>query len=230
LLHTNILGTFNLLEACRHLPLVPRVLVASSSAVYGCVEPSGAPISEATPVNPTTAYGLSKATQDCLAERFFVTHHLPVVITRAFNHTGPRERSMFVCSTIAKQLAEIEQGKRPPTLSVGNLETRRDFSDVRDIVRGYFLALTRGKIGEIYNLASGHAPTVGSILQRLLTLSGVKVTIAQEPARLRVEEVPCQVGEATKAARELGWKPTIPLDHSLHDLLNYWRTQVSRSG
>lgn len=229
LLQTNILGTFNLLEACRHLPLVPRVLVASSSAVYGRVEPSGAPISEATPVNPTTAYGLSKATQDCLAERFFVTHHLPVVITRAFNHTGPRERSTFVCSTIAKQLAEIEQGNRPPTLSVGNLETRRDFSDVRDIVRGYFLALTRGKTGEAYNLASGHAPTVGSILQRLLTLSGVEVEVVREPARLQAADVPCQVGDSTKAARELGWRPEIPLDCSLRDLLDYWRKKVANS-
>jgi GDP-4-dehydro-6-deoxy-D-mannose reductase len=229
LLHTNILGTFNLLAACCSLPSMPRVLVASSGAVYGRGEPSGAPISETTPVNPANAYGLSKAAQGCLAERFFVTHRLPVVITRAFNHTGPRERSAFVCSTIAKQLAEIEQGKRPLTLSVGNLETRRDFSDVRDIVRGYFLALARGKIGEVYNLASGHAPTIGSILQRLLTLSGVQVAIVQEPSRLRAADVPCQVGDATKATRGLGWRPAIPLDHSLRDLLEYWRKKVADS-
>jgi GDP-4-dehydro-6-deoxy-D-mannose reductase len=229
LLHTNILGTFNLLEACRRLPSAPRVLIASSSAVYGRVEPSCEPITEATLLNPIDAYGLSKATQDRLAERFFVNHGLPVVITRAFNHTGPRERHTFVCSTVAKQIAEIEQGNLPPTLSVGNLETRRDFSDVRDIVRGYSLALTRGRIGEVYNLASGHATAVGAILQHLLALSGVKVEVVQEPSRLRVADVPCQVGDYTKASRELGWRPEIPLDHSLRDLLDYWRERVARA-
>ncbi len=229
LLQTNILGTFNLLEACRNLPAVPRVLVASSSAVYECAELPGEPISEATPLNPSNAYGLSKATQDRLAQRFFVLHGLPVVTTRAVNHTGPRERSTYVCSAIAKQIAELEQGKRPPTLSVGNLETRRDFSDVRDIVRGYVLALIRGRIGEVYNLASGQASAVGTILQLLLALSGVKAEVVQQPSRLRGADVPCQVGDSTKAARELGWRPEIPLAHSLRDLLNYWRERVART-
>jgi len=227
LLNTNILGTLNLLEGCAKLMPAPLVHIASSSAVYGGTDRPLEAVTETTPLNPIDAYGLSKATQDLLAGWFHRSHGLPIVRTRAFNHTGPREREEFICSTIAKQIAEIEQGLCPPRISIGNVETERDFSDVRDIVRGYYLALQRGQPGEIYNLASGQALSIASILQRLMDISDVRAEVVQDPGRMRTSDVPCQIGDYSKAKRQLGWNPEILFDQSLRDLLDYWRQKIS---
>ena len=225
---STVLGTRNVLEAAAALAQAPRLLVASSSAVYGRGPAGGAPIAEDAPLAPTGPYGAAKAEQDALAERLGKSLGLPVVRARAFNQTGPGERDSFVASSVARQIAEIEAGLRPPTIAVGRTDTLRDFSDVRDIVRGYWLAATRGRPGEAYNLASGRAVPIQAIVDGLVALSRVDVEVEQDPARMRPADVPIQVGDASKARRELGWEAAIPLDRTLADLLEHWRDALRR--
>ncbi len=171
-------------------------------------------------------YAVSKASADLLSYQYYMSYKLPIVRTRAFNHTGPRRGEVFASSNFAKQIAEIEVGKRPAVVHVGNLKARRDFTDVRDIVRGYSLALEKGVPGEAYVLASGKSYAIQEILQMLLGLAGVKVEIQEEPARMRPSDVPHLLGNAGKFREQTGWTPQIPLKKTLEDLLNYWREQV----
>ena len=224
--NTNIIGSLNVLEAAGTLRQPPRVLVASSSALYGAPELPSEKIVEETSPNPVSAYGLSKAAQDAVALRAGRRQGNVVIVARAFNHTGPREHPHFLASKVARQIALAEIGEGPPRILIGRMDAIRDFSDVRDIVEGYYLAATRGKSGEAYNLASGNGVRIQSIVERLRDLAAVKMEVLSEDAGDRKADVPCQVGDASKARTELGWSPKIPLDQTLADLLDHWRVTL----
>lgn len=232
---TNVLGTINVLEAVRAFDKLRSgdldkrcvVLLAGSSAEYGMVRREDNPIKESTPLRPVSLYGISKAAQGMVGYQYHVKYGLHIVRTRAFNLIGPREREDFVCSGLAKQIAEVEAGRRGPVVRIGNLEPQRDFTDVRDIVKAYWLASEKGQAGEIYNLCSEKSHSVREILEILLSLSPVQVDVTQDPSRRRVADIPLQVGNGSKFRALTGWRPEIPFKQSLEDLLNYWRARVS---
>jgi GDP-4-dehydro-6-deoxy-D-mannose reductase len=223
LYEVNVLGTRVLLEALVAADLRPRVLVTSSSAVYGAPPRAAQPIAEDAPLAPQTLYAASKCAQETLALTYGRMHGLPVVVTRAFNHTGPGERPEFAVSGFARQIAAVERGARPPTVRVGNLESVRDFSDVRDVVRGYLEAALRGEPGECYNVCSGEPRTMAEILEGLRALARVPVRIEVDPARLQPSDVPYQCGSFAKLEGRTGWRPGIAFTQTLKDLLDYWR-------
>ncbi len=223
----NILAQLNLLEAVRKSGIDPLIQVACSSEEYGLVFPEEIPIREENPLRPLSPYGVSKVAQDLLAYQYFMSYGTRVVRTRAFNHTGPRRGEVFVTSNFARQIALVEKGLRKPVLLVGNLEAKRDFTDVRDIVRAYWLALQAGEPGEVYNISSDRAYSIGEIVEILLSLSTVSIEVRQDPERLRPSDVPILVGDSRKFRRVTGWEPRIPLERTLLDLLNYWRERLS---
>jgi GDP-4-dehydro-6-deoxy-D-mannose reductase len=161
-----------------------------------------------------------------LGYQYFQSYGLKVIRTRTFNHTGPRRGEVFVTSNFAKQIAEIEKGIKPPILYVGNLQARRDFTDVRDVVRAYWLAVEKAVPGEVYNIASGVSWTIEEMLQKLLALSSVPIEIRQDPARMRPSDVEILLGNYDKFHQRTGWKPEIPFEQTLRDLLDYWRARV----
>jgi GDP-4-dehydro-6-deoxy-D-mannose reductase len=158
-----------------------------------------------------------------LGYQYWMSFKLPVIRTRGFNHEGPRRGPVFVCSDFAKQIADIEKGRRPPVVRVGNLDARRDFTDVRDIVRAYWLALEKGEPGEVYNLCSGRAWTIREMLDMLLAMSTAKIKVETDPARMRPSDVPVLLGDATRFRNRTGWEPAIPFEQTMRDLLAYWR-------
>jgi GDP-4-dehydro-6-deoxy-D-mannose reductase len=222
----NAIGQVNLFEAVLDLKLDPKIQVAGSSEEYGQVYPNEVPMKETNPLRPLSPYAVSKVAQDLLAYQYHKSYGLRTVRTRGFNHTGPRRGDVFVTSNFAKQIAEIEKGKRPPVLSVGNLDARRDFTDVRDIVRAYWLAAEKGEDGEVYNIGSGKAMAMKEMLDKLLVLTKVEVKIQVDPARLRPSDVPILLSDSSKFMTLTGWKPRIPLDRTFKDLLDYWRERV----
>ena len=222
----NALGQINLFEAVLSLNLSPKIHVAGSSEEYGFVHPHELPMKETNPLRPLSPYAVSKVAQDLLAWQYFKSYGLRTVRTRGFNHTGPRRGEVFICSNFAYQIAEIEKGKRKPIIKVGNLEAKRDFSDVRDIVRAYWLCLEKGKEGEVYNIGQGKAYSMKEVLDMLLSLSKVEVKVEVDPERLRPSDVPILISDSTKFRRLTGWKPEIPFEQSLQDLLDYWRERV----
>lgn len=225
-LMNNIMGELNIFEACRQLALSPAIQIAGSSEEYGLVHEDELPVKETHELRPMSPYGVSKVAQDLLGFQYYKSYNLPIVRTRAFNHSGPRRGDVFVESNFAKQLAEIEVGSQEPVMNVGNLEARRDYTDVRDTVKGYWLALEKGKPGEVYNVCSGKAYSVKEILDSFLKLSKVKVDVRLDPDRLRPSDVPVLVGDYTKFQKETGWKPTIPFEKTLEDIFQYWRGMV----
>ncbi|MDY7091949.1 MAG: GDP-mannose 4,6-dehydratase [Acidobacteriota bacterium] len=227
-LTTNITGQTHLFEAIRALQLDPVVQIACSSEEYGLVKPEETPIRETNPLRPLSPYAVSKVGQDLLAYQYFQSYGLKVIRTRGFNHTGPRRGEVFVTSNFAKQIASIEAGLREPVIRVGNLEAVRDFTDVRDMVRAYWLAVTRGKPGEVYNIATGDGITIRELLDRLLALSTAEVRIEVDPERLRPSDVEILIGDSSKFRADTGWEPKIPLDQTLQDILNYWRERLAK--
>ncbi len=225
-LTTNIAGQTNLFEAIRSLGLDPVVQIACSSEEYGLVLPDEVPIRETNPLRPLSPYAVSKVAQDMLAYQYFQSFGLRAVRTRGFNHTGPRRGSVFVTSNFARQIATIEAGLAPPVIRVGNLDAVRDFTDVRDMVRAYWLAVTKGKPGEVYNVASGEGITIRALLDRLLALSATEVEIEVDPERLRPSDVEILIGDSSRFRADTGWEPRIPLDQTLRDVLDYWRLRA----
>jgi GDP-4-dehydro-6-deoxy-D-mannose reductase len=222
----NITGQVNLFEAVRSLKLSPRIHVAGSSEEYGQVLPDEIPMKETNPLRPLSPYAVSKVAQDLMAFQYFKSYGMRTVRTRGFNHTGPRRGEVFVTSNFAKQIAEIEKKQRDPVISVGNLEAKRDFTDVRDMVEAYWLSLEKGEDGEVYNIGSGVARSMQEVLDTLLSLSKLKVRVEVDPKRLRPSDVPILLADSSKFAARTGWKPKIPFQQTLRDLLDYWRERV----
>lgn len=228
-LTTNIIGELNIFEATRQLNMDPWIQLACSSEEYGMVYPDEVPIKETNPLRPLSPYAVSKVAQDLLGYQYQQSYKLKTVRTRAFNHTGPRRGENFVTSNFAKQIAEIEKGKRAPVIYVGNLEAKRDFTDVRDMVRGYWLATEKGEPGEVYNLCSNKTMSVKEMLHTLLNLSKLKnkIKIKEDPNRLRPSDVLILWGDNTKFCQQTGWKPEISFEKTMEDLLDYWREKIS---
>ncbi len=226
-LETNIIGTVNLFEAVRKAEIDPKIHIAGSSEEYGMVYPNEIPIKETNPLRPLSPYGVSKVAQDKLSYQYFKSYGLKIVVTRAFNHTGPRRGEAFVSSNFSKQVVEMEKGLRKPVINVGNLDAKRDFSDVRDIVRGYWLAVNKCDFGEVYNLCSGKATSIKELLDLITSLSKVKgIKIIKDPTRIRPSDVPVLQGDCTKFRKKTGWKPEIPFKKTIEDLMNYWRDKL----
>ena len=222
----NAIGQINLFEVILSLGLSPKIQVAGSSEEYGFVRPEELPMKETTPLRPLSPYAVSKVAQDLLAYQYFQSYGLKAVRTRGFNHTGPRRGDVFICSNFAKQIVEIEKQKREPVIFVGNLDAKRDFTDVRDTVRAYWLSLEKGEEGEVYNIGSGKARSMREILDMLIETSSANVKIEIDPQRLRPSDVPILESDCTKFHELTGWEPRIPFKQSLEDLLDYWREKI----
>jgi GDP-4-dehydro-6-deoxy-D-mannose reductase len=224
----NLTGTLNLLCAWRELGIESRFLLVSSVAVYGTATTADVHLREDAPMRPASPYAGSKAAAEMLALQFFHSYGLPVIRVRPFNHAGPRQMPSYVCSSFARQVAEIDLHLRSPQVRVGNLRVRRDFSDVRDIVRGYYLLLEKGEAGDVYQLCSGVSVSIESILHRLIALSSQPIQVSVDDTRSRSEESPVICGDPSKARRAVGWQPEYDFEVTLRDLKLYWETQLQK--
>jgi len=225
---TNVVGTMHILEAVRNIDINPLILVTGSSAEYGLVHPHENPITERNTFRPITPYGVSKIAQDMLSFQYFKSYELRIIRARTFNNTAPREKPTFVCSTIAKQIAEIEKGLREPIVYVGNTKSVRDFIDTRDVVKGYYLMTKKARVGEVYNVCSGKGYSIQNILDMLLNMSKAKIKVKHRKDQMRRDEVPVQIGECSKLRKATGWTPKIEIEKTLHDLLTYWRENLEK--
>ena len=224
-LASNVLATHHLLDALRRTERRCRVLIPGSAYVY---QPSDTPLTETDPVAPTNPYALSKLAQEQLGMRSVEEDGLDVVVTRSFNHTGPRQAASFSAPAFARQLARIEAGLDGPVIYVGNLDARRDMTDVRDTARAYELLVQHGRTATPYNVCSGVAYSIREILDALRSRVRVKVQIELDSNRLRPSDTPILVGDPTRLRSDTGWTPEISFDRMLDDLLDYWRSAVTR--
>lgn len=218
----NVRGTHRVLDALRRHRVASRVIVPSSAMVY---RPSEGPLDEEHPLAPRSPYGVSKLAQELLARRS-TEDGVAVTIARPFNHIGPRQSPSFAASSFARQIAEIEAGRRGPEIVVGNLTTRRDLTDVRDTVRAYRLILERGVPGRPYNVCSGHAVPIRELLDLLIARARVTVTVRVDSSRYQPNDLPVIAGDPSRIRDELGWQPEIPLMRTADDLLHYWREHI----
>lgn len=225
---TNTTGQTNIFEAIRMLGLDPVVQIACSSEEYGLVHPDETPIKETNPLRPLSPYAVSKVAQDYLGYQYFQSYGLKAIRTRGFNHTGPRRGDVFVTSNFCKQVASIEAGIQEPVIRVGNLDAIRDFTDVRDMVRAYWLAVQKATPGEVYNIATGEGIVIRELLDRIIAKAKVDVKVEIDPARLRPSDVEILIGDASKFKGDTGWEPQIPFEQTLTDLLEYWRDRIAR--
>jgi GDP-4-dehydro-6-deoxy-D-mannose reductase len=220
-------GAINLLEAVRAERLAPRIALVGSGEQYGVVPAEDNPIKETYPAAPVNPYAVAKQTQDLLGYQYWVSYQLPIVRARAFNHFGPYQDDAFVVASLARQIAEIEAGLRPPTLYVGNLAARRDFLPVGDVVQAYIALVIHGRAGGAYNVGSGKARPVAELLERLLSFATRPIDVQRDPARFRPVDVPLIEADITRIRAEAGWEPRIPLDEALRETLEYWRVRTS---
>ncbi len=227
----NLGGTLNLLEAVKISGRKPRVVIVGSGVCYGNPALQHMPVNEDCPLRPNNPYSASKAAADLLGVQHFLTHGTDVVIARPFNHAGPRQSSSYVLSALARQVAEVEAGIKP-RVEVGNLDIVRDFTDVRDVVRGYRLLAEKGLPGEIYNLGTGRGTKLSDALETLagLALAGRKVEVFVDPARVRSVDQPLLVADPAKLKAATGWEPQLSIEQTLADMLDYWRVMIARGG
>lgn len=219
----------NLLEAVRALCPEARILILGSNEEYGRLAPEDLPVRETGPLRPDSPYGVSKVGQDLMGLQYYLSHRLHTVRVRPFNHIGPRQNPKFVAPAFASQIAAIEAGRQPPVIRVGNLTARRDFTDVRDMVRAYVLALEHGEPGEVYNLGSGRSFGVQDLLDTLLSFSTARITVEVDPVRLRPSDVPDMVCDAGKFRARTGWEPRVPFEQTLRELLDFERARLISS-
>lgn len=220
----NIKGTLNILDTIRALDdYSPRILLIGSGEEYGYILPDETPVNEQVTPRPGNIYAATKACQNMLGNIYYRAYGMQLIMVRAFNHIGPNQTSVFVASDFCKQVAEIEAGKKKPILHVGNLSAKRDFTDVRDVVRAYGLLIQHGKAGETYNIGSGHAISIQELLNIILSLSTAKILVSTDPARLRPSDIPVIEADITKLQDSIDWHPEISLKQTLLETLNYWR-------
>ena len=203
-----------------------RILVVGSGEEYGVITPEDLPIDEDTPLRPYSPYGVSKVAQDLLGWQYHRSHGLHTVRVRPFNHIGPGQNEMFVTSSFAKQIAAIEAGRQPNSLRHGNLEAERDFTDVRDVVRAYWLALNHGEPGSVYNVGSGRAVSIADVLRLFIGQASVPITCEPNPNLMRPSDIPVIICDPSRLRQTTGWTPAIPLDHTLRDILDDWRQRL----
>jgi GDP-4-dehydro-6-deoxy-D-mannose reductase len=223
-LAVNALGTHHLIEAVRLAGHPCRLLVVSSGQIY---RPSDEPIDEDAPLGPSNPYGLSKLAQDQLSLRAARDEGFEIVVARPFNHVGPGQQPGFAVSSFARQIARIELGLEPPTLRVGNLEARRDITDVRDVVRAYARMMEAGESGRAYNVCSGRSWRVRDLLHELLHLSSAEIEVEIDPTRFRPNDVPTVQGDGGRIRSELQWTPLIGVEQTLVDTLDWWRQRAA---
>lgn len=225
-LEVNIVGSANLFEAVRQAKIDPIIQIACSSEEYGLVMKDELPIKETNPLRPLSPYAVSKLAMDYLGYQYYQSYKVRIVRTRGFNHTGPRRGATFAESNFAKQVAMVEKGKQEPIIHVGNLEAQRDYTDVRDMVKAYLTAVEKCDHGDVYNICTGKAVKIGDMLELLLSYSKIKVRVESDSARMRPSDVPILIGDNTKFVSKTGWKPEIPFEKTMEDLLDYWRERV----
>jgi GDP-4-dehydro-6-deoxy-D-mannose reductase len=226
-LTNNIIAELSLLEVLKkHKLMTTRVLIISTGEIYGMVTPADLPVDEETPLRPASPYAVSKIAQDYLALQYHLSYNLDIVRVRPYNHIGPGQKAGYVVADFAKQIAEIEKGIQKPVITVGNLNAKRDFTDVRDMVRAYELVLQKGKSGDVYNIGSGESHAISAVLEQLVTLSPTNVTVSVDQSRFRPADVPEIVCDSSKVRQVTGWKPEIVFEKTLQDILDYWRKIV----
>jgi GDP-4-dehydro-6-deoxy-D-mannose reductase len=221
----NLGGTLTLLEAVKASGLKPRVVIVGSGVCYGNPSPEHMPVNESCPLRPNNPYSASKGAADLLGVQHYLAHGTGVVMARPFNHAGPRQSSTYVLGALARQVAEVEAGRKP-RVEVGNLDVVRDFTDVRDVVRAYRLLATKGDPGEIYNLGSGRGTRLADALETLRGLAGVPIEVYVDPARVRPVDQPLLVADASKLREATGWEPRFSIEATLADMLEDWRTAL----
>jgi len=223
----NVIGQLNLLESVRKQKLQSaRVIIVSSADVYGLVKPEDVPVDENTPFRPTNPYGVSKITQDYLGLQYFLSYKLNIIRVRPFNHIGPRQSDRFAIASFAKQIAEIEKKQHEPIIKVGNLDAKKDFTDVRDIVRAYELLCEKGDAGEAYNLGSGYAYKIEELLEKLISYAKVPISVVKDPERMRPSDSNLLICDNVKLKAATGWEPEISIETTLRSTLDYWREVV----
>ena len=223
----NSTAQINMLEAVRNNNLInTKIIVVSSAHAYGLVDPKNLPINEDVPFTPDNPYAVSKITQDYLGLCYFLSYNLPIVRLRPFNHIGSRLPASISISRFAKQIAEIEKGLQEPIMKVGNLEAKRDFTDISDMMRAYILAAEKCENGEAYNLGTGVSHKIGDVLEKLIALARVPISIESDESLFRPSDIPDLRCDASKFKSATGWEPTVPLEKSLQDILDYWRSVV----
>jgi GDP-4-dehydro-6-deoxy-D-mannose reductase len=225
-LRTNVQGIVHLMDAVRAERLRPRVLVVGSADEYGIVENASIPVREDMPLRPVSPYAVSKVAQGLLALEYAAPGGPEVLRTRTFPHTGPGRGEAFAESSFARQIAEVMAGRRPPVLSVGNLDSVRDFTDVRDVVRAYRLLVQHGEPGEAYNVCSGHDIAIAELADRLVGKARAPMRLEGDPSLQRPVDVPVLRGDYTRLSKATGWEPEIDLDQTITDLLEEWRDHV----
>ena len=222
----NIIGSVNLLDSLRKLEKKPRVLMIGSGEEYGHIKPGEVPISEDNNTRPGNIYAVTKVTQNMIGHLYYEAYGMDIMSTRSFNHTGPNQAPIFVVPDFCKQVAEIEAGKQEPVIKVGNLSAKRDFTDVRDVVRAYCMLMENGRAGETYNVGSGTAVEIRSILDMILSCTKTKILISTDPDKLRPVDIPLIEADIHKLQRDTGWKPEIPLEQTIKETLAIWRKKA----
>lgn len=222
----NVKGSINVMDAVRELFYKPRVLLIGSGEEYGHIRPGETPIKEDNHLRPGNIYAATKVCQNMIASIYAQAYDMDLMMVRAFNHIGPCQAPIFVVSDFCKQVAEIEAGLKEPVMYVGNLAAKRDFTDVRDVVRSYALLVQNGKAGETYNMGSGHAYAIQEILDLIISMSTVEIKVEIDPNKIRPVDVPIIEADITKLNEATGWKPEIPLEQTILETLNYWRGRV----
>ena len=224
----NVAAQVNLLEACRSAGLDPTILIVGSSEEYGQIRADDVPVPEEQPFRPVNPYAVSKIAQDMLGLQYALSYGMRIIRVRPFNHFGPGQSDRFVLSTFARQVAEAELQRIEPAVLAGNLDARRDFLDVRDVVRAYRMLVEFGEPSEVYNVASGVAHRVGDLLDRLIAHATIAIDVRLDPARVRPSDTPVVAGDATKLREATGWEPLFTMDQSLLDTLEHWRGVLGR--
>lgn len=222
----NIKGSINVMDAVRELFYKPRVLLIGSGEEYGYIKPEETPILEDNLLRPGNIYAATKACQNMIGSIYAKAYDMDLMMVRAFNHIGPGQAPLFVVSDFCKQVAEIEKGIREPVIMVGNLAAKRDFTDVRDVVKAYVKLIKQGSAGETYNVGSGSAQEIRKILEKVIAMSDVNIKIETDPNKIRPVDVPIIEADITKLNTLTGWKPEISVEQTIHETLDYWRIHI----